>query len=267
MAGNEDMGGRFQLSRLVADAEIGSRIYMQAIKLQPKIYMADERAGDFLVKLADVMKKLERAKYHLDRCVELVRASISNPAAVDGVGIHSDQTTGVEAEVEAFLMQAKSCLDLLVKLLEPVAGLRVSTFGDKGAKVVNQLTRNLPASAQPRAQLLVKLIDDDQHWLGPVIQERDTVAHYRALWSTGVRSASVDGRTAVQEPSDRNGVPFTKQLSVIYFNLLTFCEDFVALSLHLAMPPQLSLRIVAESERASVDVAKYELVPVGLRET
>ena len=83
------------------------------------------------------------------------------------------------------------------------------------------------------------------------------VGHFRGLVSTGVRSQHVGDAVLVHEPSDKNGVPFTKLVATYYCNLLTFAEDFVALALNLAMPPCSQSWTVGETDREDLSKYKY----------
>ena len=71
------------------------------------------------------------------------------------------------------------------------------------------------------------------------------------MWSQQVGDAKI-----VNEPHDKNGVPFTQLVATYYYNLLTFAEDFVALTLSLAMPPMLVVTVVGETDRE--DLARYK---------
>jgi hypothetical protein len=64
-------------------------------------------------------------------------------------------------------------------------------------------------------------------------------------------------------PVDENGIEFSRTVGVLYFNLLTFCEDFLALSLNLAMPPGLSVQIIAPTDRPDPSKPKYAFAMVG----
>ena len=161
------------------------------------------------------------------------------------------------------MFQAKSTLDLLCKALEPIAGIKLRTFGDKGDAVVRSLRNNVPADRKDRASELIRLIEGDQEWLRRMIALRDTIGHFRALPSSGLRSQRVGVQVFVGEPVDENGIAFSKSVAVLYFNLLTFCEDFVALTLNLAMPPGLTVQIVAASDRPDPAKPKYVVAMVG----
>jgi hypothetical protein len=63
----------WRLTRLLRDEEIGSRIYMQVRALQPEIYMLKDRHDQLMVTIISLAQKLEKAKYHVDRCFEAAR--------------------------------------------------------------------------------------------------------------------------------------------------------------------------------------------------
>ena len=63
------------------------------------------------------MKKLEKTKYHLDRCALLTKEVLATATVPSTGPQHEDHTSGIEAEVEAFLFQCKATLDVLAKLL------------------------------------------------------------------------------------------------------------------------------------------------------
>ena len=61
----------------------------------------------------------------------------------------------------------------------------------------------------------------------------------------------------------KNGIEFSKTVGVLYFNLLTFCEDFLPLTLNLAMPQGLTVQTVASSDRPDLSKPKYVVAMVG----
>jgi hypothetical protein len=258
-----EMANGWKLTQLTADDEIGARIFQQCCLLQPEVYLSKETKDQFWSSVIAVMTKLERAKYHSVRCGELARTAVANAPAPEAGAAHADHTTGVEAEVEAFLFQAKSTLDLLCKTLEPLLDIKVRTFGDKGDAIVRSLRNNVPDDRKDRAAELICLIEGDQEWLRRMIALRDTVGHFRVLSSSGLRSQRVGERVFVGEPVDENRIEFSKTLGVLYFNLLTFCEDFLALTLNLAMPQGLTVQTVAASDRSDPSKPKYVVAMVG----
>jgi len=276
---NANMGERpeqaWHLTRLVADEEIGSRILGQCVALQPNMYIPTDRQEEFWTLVIELSKKLERVKHHKDRCIQMARDSVARAraAAVEKDSpptprvhtvVESDHTTGIEAEVEAFLMQSKAALDLLCKVLRPLAGISLHTFGKKGATVADALRNNVPDTKKARAEELARLVENDRPWLTELINSRDSVTHYAGLWSSGVRVHRVGDDATVSEPADKQGLSFTVIVETLYYNLLTFCEDFVALAINIAMPQGLTVRIVGETDRADFLTYKYGIGAIGL---
>jgi hypothetical protein len=260
--------GPFQLHRLVEDEEIEQRIFLQVCALQPEVYLTREKDGELRQLTIDLMKKLDKVRYHSARCRELahnaIAAAKANPPSKSDVEVvHIDHTSGIEAEVEAFLFQTKATLDVLCKILSPLAGISLATFGSKGDKVIKALRGNVPKDRQDRAAELIRLIENDQGWLTHLIDLRDTAAHFRGLPSSGVQAHHVGDALVVMEPASQTGEPFSSLVGTAYFNLLTFCEDFVALAINLAMPKGLTVIITAPSDRT--DLTKNRFVVAALK--
>jgi hypothetical protein len=156
---------------------------------------------------------------------------------------------------------------VLCKVLGPVARVQLATFGDKGDKIIKALQNNIPRDRQDRAAKIVQLIQTDKGWLTHIIDLRDTAAHFRGLKSSGVRAQRVGEAVIVSEPSDPSGDPFSDVVAVAYFNLLTFCEDFIALAINLAMPNGITFTTVAKSDRADVTKNKYAIAALNLPTT
>jgi len=251
---------------VVSDKEITDRIYMQCCSLMPAGYLSGECCQRFFAAVMEVMKKLERAKYHADRCNTLARQRPAGPFPDGPQVVHADLTTGVETEVEAFLFQAKSTLDLLCQVLAAATNIKAHTFGTKGEKVTNALKRNAGKKREQQAADLIRLVTGDERWLERMVELRDEVTHFRALRSSGVQTRSVGDSIIMTEPVDSRGMPFSETVATLYFNLVTFSEDFVALTLGLSMPPGLALRVVGQSDRADTSKPKYAVVAHGLSE-
>jgi hypothetical protein len=174
--------GQFRLQHVVKDTEISERVGGQVLALQPDVYVRKDRLGDFWEIVIELMKKLEKTKYHADRCALLTKEAQANATAPSTGVQHADHTSGIEAEVEAFLFQCKATLDVLAKLLRPTANINLATFGDKGDTVIKSLQRNVAKDRAPKAAELVRLLEQDQAWLNDMITLRDTVGHFRAWY-------------------------------------------------------------------------------------
>lgn len=255
---------QFGLQHLVKDPEISDRIGGQVLALQPNVYLPKDRQDDLWEIVINLMKKLEKTKHHADRCEGLTREVIANTLPPATGVQYADHTSGIEAEVEAFLFQCKATLDLLVKLLRPAARLNLATFGDKGDLVIKSLRRNVPKDRADRAAALVGLIEHDRPWLTKMIALRDTVGHFSGLPSTGVRSQQRSETSVVIEPRGKDGVPLSTMVATCYSNLLGFAEDFLALALNLAMPPMLCVTLVDENDRRGTSKHRYGIGALNL---
>src|ERR1700720_233860 len=99
-----------QIGRLVKDFEIGARIFGQVRALQPETYLSERKHVELTSIVVKLMQKLEKAKYRPVRCGE-IRSPPPDVTPQPGAR-HVDHTSGVEAEAEAFLIQAKAALDI-----------------------------------------------------------------------------------------------------------------------------------------------------------
>ena len=61
------------------------------------------------------------------------------------------------------------------------------------------------------------------------------------------------------QPIDKRGRPIAAVVRWLYGNLLTFCEDFVALAIAIAMPAALTVRIVSGSNRTDVFQSRFAI--------
>jgi hypothetical protein len=232
-----------------------------ATVLLPALNLKDKQRGAVVALVVDVMRKLEAVRYHRDRCLEVIEAHARQTKPVEGMADHADLTTGIEHEVESVVMQVKSTLDVIVKILRPLAGLSLETYGDAGDRVVKALTRNLPKAKQERAEALVQLVEEAKgEWVAGMKVVRDDIDHRMAVGSSGV-TRRPDG--TVTEPVLSIGMRATEYVEILYFNALTFCEDFLALACRLAMHDAVDIVTISTSERANPESThKYQVVAV-----
>src|SRR4029434_10590463 len=172
-----------KITREVADLDIGNRIWNQVCHLIKAAKLNENEKNSFLRTVVEVMKKLEAAKYHKDNCERIILTeSEKRKTEEDPIGdiVHVDLTTGAEKELEAFIMQGKSCLDVLAKTLKPLTGTFFHSFGDSGEKIAKHL-RNLGQEKQSAIEPLVRLIEEDKEWIERWFKgERDTISHYKS---------------------------------------------------------------------------------------
>jgi hypothetical protein len=124
------------------DEEIGGRIYLQACNLFAQNILRQEH-GAFMAHAVSVMHKLTATKYHLANYerVEVEERAIAEKLYKGG-SANRREAFPLIFELEAFLFQVKSSLDMLAKLLNPIIGqgnVKTSTYGAKGDGLVKGL--------------------------------------------------------------------------------------------------------------------------------
>ncbi len=246
---------QFQITQLTSDLEISTRIIYQYNELKDAMF-PDKPDNDQVLKiLLDVVRKLECVLYHKNNILRL-GTDLSSQSQKDLVKdnptcVVVDHTSGIDKEFEAFLMQGKSCLDILVKLLQPFFGPYLHTFGEGGVDVINALENNLKKTDKARVGALVEMIREDQEWIKKwFTDERTSITHYKSLVNSGVAHLPVRGESprTIVLPRTKEGQCICSIAPILYQNLLTFCADFMALAMQCKFPPTLSLRILSEAE-------------------
>lgn len=250
------MESQFAITHIVNDREISSRIYLQLCDLQFAITLGigEEKTVILFNKVIEVMKKIESVKYHKDNLLRIVQEELGKRQNMSALNIcvERDLTTGVERELEAFILQGKSCLDVLVKILHPVLGIRLHSYGDSGEKIINALSKNLPDTEKLRAEPLIREINKHREWISKWLKtDRDTIAHYRAVVSSGFikQPCAINTESNHIPPILEDGTPCCDLVCILYSNLLTLCEDFIPLLLSIKFPPFISIYTIPEEQQ------------------
>ncbi|MFC1508332.1 hypothetical protein ACFL60_01430 [Candidatus Omnitrophota bacterium] len=245
----------FFITKLWTDEEIGGRLYLQACKLDVNGFLSNSEKDDFFDKLFAVMHKITAMKYHLDN-YQIIEKKIYSIARQK---FKKDSKQSIEAfelifELESFLFQLKSSLDMLVKLLIPIIGKGIvgtQTFGDKGNKVIKGLEKlksKKDVNVKAINDLITLIRDDKDSWLENVINIRDNLNHVKGLRNYEFIPVKLpNGDIIPQKPEflEIQTVPFMK---LVYSNNLEFSQDFMSFSLALRLPPGLFL-IEADSTK------------------
>lgn len=251
----------FAITRIKADPEVMAKIWLQLTHFKDAIQIPQKRKEDLYGWAIDLTKKLMSVKSHGENLLRILneefekRSKDTEPTNITVI----DVSTGAERELEAFLMQGKSTLDVLVKIFVPLFGLKLHSYGDAGAKVVKALRRNLNAQQLARAEHLISLIEQDKEWIDKWFStHRDTITHYRPIKSSGfVTPPITDGKPRHAPPKTEDGIHFHELVVTLYGNLLTFCEDFTALAVSITFPPPFVIGVIPEDKRDREHPLKY----------
>jgi len=213
------------------DSETSNRLLLQVFAFKNAIVLDEPLKQALLDDVLEVIKKLNSVKYHRDNLIRIVREELDarNTSKEQSVITTIDLSTGAEKEFEALLLQAKATLDVLVKVLEPIAGLKLATYGAAGTGVIKQLKNNLSDPLKPRAEWLLSLVEAGTPWVKQWVGSyRDTIAHYRSIESSGfVGIPDENGHLQFCPPTDRTGVRLTDVAKLLFEDLVTFCEEFL----------------------------------------
>ena len=257
----------FMIVKMWEDQEIGARIYLQACNLFVGGLLLKEQKDRFFTHAFAVMHKLSATKYHLENYRRIEAEQLEEAKR----HFSKDASRTREAfelifELEAFLFQVKSSLDMLVKLLRPILGqhvVKTHTYGNKGEDLIKGL-RQYRKKGGVNLEAVDRLIDlAESHkdgWLQRTVELRDELIHIEGLRNYQYRPMKLnDGSIVAQKPRFKN-FDTLKTLEIIYQNNLIFHQDFMAFSLALLVPPGIVLGPETESEVASgfpPEMAKY----------
>jgi len=152
------------------------------------------------------------------------------------------------AHYESLLFQSKATLDILIKLLNPLYRnchpilKQLKTFENKGEGVLKDLTKFSERSGRgvkTKIDRVIKLLEKEKEsidWLDRLINARDTISHYRKnevfAFQIDIKySPKGDKELSVIPPRETEDQTIREFLGILRYNLLTFCEDFIAVSL------------------------------------
>jgi len=203
--------------------------------------LSDAVKQNFLENIGNVNHKLHAVKYHLNNYQQAESDKIKEFSKDYKPPAGAQMITGEPRliyEVEAFLFQTKSCLDVLSWVLKPAFGFTYCSFADKGDDVIKQLKNNCPASLATCAEKIIKLIEEAQDaWVVELIKMRDEVTHYSRLqgFDCFVEEPYVGGSSAnIHYPTMPNKRRVLEYCQDVWKRLLNFCEDFLKFTLEAA---------------------------------
>lgn len=233
---------------------------------------SDKEKTDVSGLLTILALKLTAVWHHKKNYIELedklvleARASPIEPTGQDAIRLRTAQ--GLYLELDGFLVQLKSTLDHMTSILAFGMGLPFSgltTFGDKGNKVVTQLRRNVARELKPLAERLAQYVEKNHEWLGFAISVRDRMNHYKdgglSLDAFMVYAQAKDGAVEVSTPRLQRDQTVRELLEVLYINLFDFVEHFLGIAFIPRLPGVGLRRINGTAE--DVTLPRWESVPI-----
>lgn len=212
--------------------------YMMTVEVSKMLDVSEDAKGEVFKNMLEVTKKLAKVadavdEYEKTEKKELKRLIKEVPKHGNPELILAEDSSKLEAIVEEALSQGKSTLDVAVKVLDPLLGIKLNTYGKAGADVVKALRNNVPDALKPKAQFLINMIETEAEydWFKSLKKYRDD-QHYKNL---GISPLRANSRGESERPSMPGGQPVAKFLEVVYVNLFTFIMDFLAGAMYIKL--------------------------------
>lgn len=136
-----------------------------------------------------------------------------------------------------FVVQIKSALDHLVKIMRPMLGRKwtMYTFADRGVGVLNSLQRNTSQHHAGRVKMMEHFVFTERHreWLDAVIETRDKANH---CLGGGLK---IEHFAAFRMPDGTVSLPLWTQeqqlgkaMDIYWENFFSLVEDFLMIAIH-----------------------------------
>ncbi len=232
---------------------IGMAFQCFSFEFQQFLDLPEERKKQVFMQVIETEKKLGKVAFALDNYEKIEKAEkrkLLERAKRDKSSVnlvHAAFPVELESAVEDLLSQAKSTLDVAVKILYPIFGIRLKTFGDSGDQVIRALDRQVPKGKAERTKVLIEHIKSSKQWLEVLRKYRTDIQHFSNIRLVPLRVSKKGDDFIYLPPLMPHGQDLFEFLSILYENLFTFLQDFFALSQQAAMYGGLGV-IVTEGE-------------------
>ena len=87
----------------------------------------------------------------------------------------------LEAAIEEVLSQAKSTLDVTVKMFKPLLGIKLHTYGENGDKLIKALKNNTPTEDKDKIATIIHVVELFKPYSKSIIGLRTTTQHYKNI--------------------------------------------------------------------------------------
>lgn len=222
--------------------EINARIFLQTQHLSPTLNLDMEKNSKLFATTLDVTLKLQAMVYHIGNYTNLDKHY--HEEAIESFKEFPSTTNNCCSliyELEAYLFQLKSALDMAIKILGILLPnhFKTKTFGNNGEYFIKNL-KSLKKVKTERSELIDSIIEmvknDQSNWLKDSIELRNTISHYKSMRFFAYRVKKEDGETMVEEPRVLNHAPLVF-MEKTFFNCMEFIQDLISFSIVLYLPP------------------------------
>jgi hypothetical protein len=222
------------------------RLYYQAKELllsqgfdffKPK----EEERNTFIPILLNVMIKISAMQYHLKKYEQQEAFHIEQiKTKVDAERPIAMTAYDLLFELEAFLFQMKSALDLAVKFFKPLFPNRIKTktFGSMGKNLIKgleQFKKDKTAKKEIVDSIISMIKDDQKTWLKQAITLRNHLNHNYTIPGYGYQAHKYGNKWDIIGPRIEE-IDVLTYMKMIYSNCLEFIQEFMCLVIGMFLP-------------------------------
>lgn len=191
-----------------------------------------EKTEVFLI-FIEICKKLSKVANAADKYIEEESKIIKEFAEKvqkdkKRIAHHSDI---LEGAIEEVLSQAKSALDVTVKIYEPLFGFKLHTYGENGDKLINALKRNTRMQDKDKVERIINVIELFKPYSKSIIGLRTSTQHYRNIKMTPlIVETNEKGSLNIFLPKMSQEQTAKEFAEIIYHNIFVFIRDLLIFS-------------------------------------
>ena len=214
--------------------EIGEQFTMNLLGIpqQAMDIPAKQKEEIFLISI-EIFKKLSKLANAVDKYAKEETKLIEEfkeKLQKDGRRI-AHQSDVLEAAIEEVLGQAKSTLDVAVKMFEPLLGIKLHTYGENGDKLIKALKNNTPSEDKNNMPTIIQIVELFKPYSESIIGLRTTTQHYKNIQMTPL-IAVVDEKYAINISVPKMSQQQTARefSEIVYHNIFVFIRDLMIFS-------------------------------------
>lgn len=214
--------------------EIGEQFTMNLLGIPQQVLdiPAKQKEKLFLISI-EIFKKLSKLANAVDKYAEEETKLVEEfkvKVQKDGRRI-AHQSDILEAAIEEVLSQAKSALDVLVKMFEPLLGIKLHTYGKNGDKLIKALKNNTPTEDKDKIATIIQIVELFKPYSESIIGLRTTTQHYKNIQMTPlIAVAGEKGSIDISVPKISQNQTAKEFSEIVYHNIFVFIRDLMIFS-------------------------------------
>ncbi len=181
----------------------------------------------------EIFKKLSKLANAVDKYAEeetKLAEEFKGKIQKDGRRI-AHQSDILEAAIEEVLGQAKSALDVLVKMFDPFLGIKLHTYGENGGKLIKALKNNTPLEDKDKMANIIQIVELFKPYSESIIGLRTTTQHYKNIQMTPlIAEIGQNGEIIISVPKLSDKQTAREFSEIVYHNIFVFIRDLMVFS-------------------------------------